>query len=288
MAEYQRWKNIMKCYPFSEERLAKWAAPFIVQPKLDGVRCRVVPLSRASGEGCLLLSSEENVIFSVPHLNEIIGKLNLKAELDGELYCHGMSFEQIVSITSRSVNLHPDYQRIQFHCFDVVNKEPQLKRSLIIENLRNITPYIVVVPFWLCSTLDEVMRTYDKLMESGYEGIIVRHHQAPYELKRSLYVMKFKAKKEDEYEILGYQEEISISGDSKGSLGSLICKSGDGNIFHVGTGFSANQRQDIWNGREDLKGKIAKVKYQHLTTGKQVPRFPVFVEIVSDQNELIK
>ena len=74
MAIHQRWKNIMKCYPFSEERLAKWAVPFIVQPKLDGVRCRVVPLSGASEEGCLLLSSEENVIFSVPHLNEIIGR----------------------------------------------------------------------------------------------------------------------------------------------------------------------------------------------------------------------
>jgi len=124
------------------------------------------------------------------------------------------------------------------------------------------------------------MITHDKLQELVYEGIIVRHTQAPYELKRSLYVMKFKAKKEDEYEIVGFQEEFSNEGKPKNSLGALTCKSGDGNLFNIGTGFSAEARQILWNTRENLKGKMAKVKYQHLTTGKQVPRFPVFVEVI--------
>ena len=278
---WQRWKNIQKCYPFEEKRLVKWQPPYIVQPKYDGVRCRAVPVTTGPhGDDYMLLSSEENVIWSAPHINDALRKLHLRAELDGELYCHGMSFEQIISITSRTVNLHPDYKRIQFHCFDIVNDQPQMKRSLIIENLRGINPHIVVAPFWVCSNLDEVMSTYDKLMELGYEGIIVRHTQAPYETKRSLYVMKFKAKKEDDYEILGYQEEISIDGRAKDSLGSLVCRSGDGNTFSVGTGFSKDQRDSLWRHKEELIGKVAKVKYQHLTTGKQVPRFPVFVEVI--------
>jgi len=277
-----RWKNIMKAYPFTEERLAKWQPPYIVQPKYDGVRCRAIPIAGPNGEGCLLLSSEENIIYSVPHLNEIIGGLHLRTELDGELYCHGMSFEEIVSITSRTVNLHPDYKRIQFHCFDIVNDQPQMKRSLIIENLRGLNPHIVIAPFWLCSDLDDVMRTHDKLHELGYEGIIVRHMQAPYEIKRSLYVMKFKAKKEDDYEIVGSQEEVDKNGNLKGTLGALICKSGDGNLFNVGSGFNADQRRELWIDREALPGKIANVKYQHLTTGKQVPRFPVFVEVINN------
>lgn len=276
MNQSNRWKNIMKAYPFEEKRLAKWQPPYIVQPKYDGVRCRIVPVE----SGCILLSSEENIIYSVPHINETINHLGLKVELDGELYCHGMSFEEIVSITSRTVNLHSDYKRIQFHCFDIVNNEPQMKRSLTIYNFHDLSQNLVIAPFWLCENLDDVMRTHDKLQELGYEGIIVRHTQAPYELKRSLYVMKFKAKKEDDYEIVGYQEEMSIEGRAKDTLGALICKSGDGNTFNVGTGFSADSRRNLWLVRDGLQGKIAKVKYQHLTTGKQVPRFPVFVEVI--------
>ena len=70
MADWQRWKNIMKCYPFEEKRLAKWKPPYIVQPKFDGVRCRAIP----TDTGYLLVSSEENVIFSVPHINEELNK----------------------------------------------------------------------------------------------------------------------------------------------------------------------------------------------------------------------
>jgi len=279
-----RWKNIMKASPFTEDRLAKWSPPYICQPKYDGVRCRAIPIAGAHIEkGCLLLSSEENIIYSVPHLNKIITSLGIKEELDGELYCHGMSFEEITSITSRTVNLHPDYKKIQFHCFDIINKDPQLKRSFILDNLKNLNPHIVVAPFWLCNNLDDIMRIHDKLHKLGYEGIIVRHARAPYEFKRSLYVMKFKAKKEDNYEIVGSQEEIDKNGKPKGTLGALVCKSGDGNIFNIGSGFSTDQRRELWIDRETLPSKIANVKYQQLTTRKRVPRFPVFVKIVNHE-----
>jgi DNA ligase-1 len=270
----------MKCYPFEEGRLAKWTPPYIVQPKYDGVRCRAIPLETSiSGNEYMLLSSEENVIHSVPHLNEALANLKLHAELDGELYCHGMKFEEIVSITSRTINLHPDHRRIQFHCFDIVNDQPQMRRALLIENLRNLSPYLTVAPFWLCENLDDVMRAFDSIVEQGYEGIIVRHNMNLYERKRSTMIMKFKPKKEDEYVIIGAQEEVDKEGLDKGTLGALVCLSGDGNSFNVGTGFSDVQRQLLWEVRDTLPGRKVRVKYQHLTSGKQVPRFPVFVEI---------
>ena len=54
----------MKAVPFEQKRLNKWEPPYILQPKYDGVRCRAVPVEN----GYLLLSSEENVVFSVPHI----------------------------------------------------------------------------------------------------------------------------------------------------------------------------------------------------------------------------
>ncbi len=280
-SKWQRWKGIMKCVPFEEKRLAKWQPPYIVQPKYDGVRCRAVPTETS---GYILLSSEENVIYSVPHLNIIFNSLRLTAELDGELYCHGMSFEEIISITSRTVHLSSDYEKIQFHLFDIVNDQPQLRRQIIIENLRDLSYHIQVAPFWLCENLDDVMRAYDKIINMGYEGIIVRHQFAPYERKRSNLVMKFKPKKEDNYEIIGYEEEVSIEGNPKNSLGALKCMSNDGNTFSVGTGYSRDVRDSLWTIRKSLIGKTAKVKYQHITSGRQVPRFPVFVEVIDGNN----
>ena len=281
MSSWQRWKNVMKAYPFEEKRLAKWSPPYIVQPKYDGVRCRAVPSSLQAGD-YLLLSSEENVIFSVPHILEELKRLHLNAELDGELYCHGKTFEEIVSITSRTVNLHPNLLDIKLVVFDIVNREPQMKRTLIIENLKRLSPFIQVAPFWLCESLEEIIKVYNNLIKDGYEGIIVRHFEAPYETKRSTWVMKFKPKKEDIYKIVTAVEEVSIEGNLKNTLGALVCESGDGNLFNVGTGFTDEQRQQMWEIRGILPGMYAKVKYQHITSGREVPRFPVFVEITNE------
>lgn len=274
-----RWKNIMKAYPFTEDRLAKWQPPYIVQPKYDGVRCRAIPLYSPNTPGCILLSSEENIIYSVPHLNQIIGGLGIKAELDGELYCHGMSFEEIVSITSRTVNLHPDHGKIQFHCFDVVNDQPQMKRSLIIENLRGINPHLVVAPFWLCANLDEVKQTYDRIIKLGYEGIIVRNSMGPYEVKRSLYVMKFKPKKQDTYQIVGWKEEVSKDGIPKGRIGSLVMSSQFGDEFAVSAGLDDEKKAKLWLIRDELAGRNAIVHYQHLTD-KKIPKGSFNIEVI--------
>lgn len=278
MTTFDRWKNIMKCVPFEEKRLLKWTPPYIVQPKYDGVRCRAVPSSLQPGD-YLLLSSEENVIYGTPHILDELKRLQLNAELDGELYCHGMPFEEIFSRTSRTINQHPDFISIHYHVFDIVNRLPQMQRTLLIENLKGLSPFIHVSPFWLCESLNEVITTFDHLIDLGYEGIIVRHFEAPYETKRSTFVMKFKPKKFDEYLITGFEEEISINGTPKGCLGALICASGNGETFRVGSGFTDEQRANFWEIRSLLPGMKVIVKYQHTTPGRGVPRFPIFSEI---------
>jgi DNA ligase-1 len=193
-----------------------------------------------------------------------------------------MSFEEILSITKRTVNLHPNYKAIQFHIFDIVNRLNQMQRTILIESLRGLSPYIKVSPFWICEDLDEVTRAYDSVIKLGYEGIIVRACDAPYEVKRSTWVMKFKAKKQDDYKIVSFTEQISINGVPNNTLGALICNSGDGSTFNVGTGFTDEQRYNLWKIKESLPGMTVKVKYQHITSGNKVPRFPVFMEVVNE------
>lgn len=287
MSQWQRWKGIMKAYPFEEKRLAKWQPPYIVQPKYDGFRCRAIPIETGiQKDSYIFLSSEENIFYSVPHLNEVFRRIGLRAELDGELYNHQMylegGFDLILSVCSRTVNIHPRSQEIQFHLFDIVNSEPQMRRILLIDALRGLTPWIQVAPFWLCENLKDVLNAYDKIIELGYEGIIVRHFQGPYQKKRSTMVMKFKPKKDDHYKIVGWKEEYSNEGVAKGCLGALVCESGDGDTFSVGTGFSDDQRVSLWRIREELLGMYAHVQYQHLTAGRKVPRHSVFVEVVKE------
>jgi ATP-dependent DNA ligase len=60
---------------------------------------------------------------------------------------------------------------------------------------------------------EEIMEKLEEFMANNYEGIIVRHPDAPYERKRSTNIMKFKPRREDFYTIIGAEEEISIHGE---------------------------------------------------------------------------
>jgi len=274
--------GIQLCYPFEEKRLNKWKPPYICQPKYDGVRCRAVPIQ----DGYLLLSSEENPIFSVPLVLASINKLRFtNFEFDGELYCHGMSFEQIFSTTSRTRNLHPDHQNISFNIFDIVDEgKAQLER---LKNLYDIYhnavfsgDFLHLAPFTMALSLDGVMKAYDDFIGKDYEGIIVRNADAPYLRRRSTWVMKFKPKQEDIYDITGYKEEVDKEGIPKGRLGALICYSNAG-TFGVGSGLTDELRETLWNSRETLKGKKLRVGYQHVTE-RGIPRFPIYLEVIED------
>jgi len=274
-AKWQRWKGIQKCYPFEESRLAKWKPPFIIQIKYDGNRCRNDPLQNNS----LLLTSEENIFYSVPHINEQLDSSGLfNFPLDGELYNHDVhkegGHELIHSIVSRTINLHPRYKEIEFHIFDLKYPTmPQLERLIALEKLKDagLPKNIVIAPFWICYTLDEIKSVYDKIINLKHEGIIVRHHMADYRDSRSIFVMKLKPKKKDDYKIVGYNEEISKDGVPKDRLGSIMCSSQVGDTFSVSAGLNDNDREYFWSIRDSLIGKTCEVYYQHLSNRK-VPK----------------
>ena len=201
-----------------------------------------------------------------------------------------MSFEEIFSITSRTVNTHEDADIIEFHCFDfkplglTPNEEPtQAERFNLLTNYFSSlkTNKIKFVRPRLAFNYSEVMTHYDMIIKEKYEGIILRHMLNTYLPRRSTYLMKFKPKKEDYYRIIGYQEEISQDGTPKNTLGSLRLISTDGTPFSCGSGFTKEQRITLWKHKENLLDKICCVKYQHLTPGKAIPRFPIFCEVLN-------
>lgn len=275
-------KGVQLCYPFDEKRLTRWKPPYIIQPKLNGDRCRGYIDSQGN---VLLLSSEENIVTGVPHIYSALEALHLRSvEFDGELYIPGAPHEVIHGIVSRDVNLSPDYELVEFHIFDLVNVLPQVQRirQLLDTIPSNTTGPLQIVANRFVTNIDEIMQAADEFIEKGYEGFVIRDSYAPYVRKRSTQIMKFKPRKDDIYEIIGWQEEISIKGDRKNSLGSLLCRGNDDTTFNVGSGslLTKDARENLWATRESLIGKFAQIKYQHLTHARGVPRFPVIVGII--------
>jgi DNA ligase-1 len=143
-----------------------------------------------------------------------------------------------------------------------------------------------------------------KCLVDGYEGVMVRSYDGPYKHGRSTvregYLLKLKRFLDSEAVVTGVIEELHNANEAKkdnlgrterstakagkvgkGVLGALRCTAlADGEgfdkgvEFKIGTGFTAEQREELW--AENLKGRIVKFKYQP-SVGTDKPRFPSFI-----------
>jgi len=276
MNKERRKRNVMLAHPYSLRRLMGYKTPYIIQPKLDGIRC----LAHITPRGITLRSSTGLEIRSVPHINRVLKMLSdedVDIVLDGELYKHGMSFEEISSAVNRNTPIKESFE-IQFHIFDCILDATQIERLDIIEWLIAPNGDVRKVPSYNARDEEEIMSILDEIMRMGYEGIIIRNPAGVYERKRSGDIMKLKPRRRDIYTIIGYEEEYDKHGDPKGTLGAFVCSSGE-EAFKVGTGFTREQRIKYWRRKERMLGKKIVVKYQDKTKN-NIPRFPVLVEVL--------
>ena len=288
-------KGIQLAMPFEERRLlnqgrfpVKWTPPYLVQPKLNGERCRVI---REEGI-CLLLSSTEELILSVPHIQQWCLTHLPKGEWDGELYKHGWSWADIHGVVGRTTNLHPDHELMELHLFDWPSRnEPQLMRSvelrrlLTVLDLKTLGGPVKLVESRVANTLEEVYQLYDRYIGMGYEGFIIREISSYYERKRSGAMMKFKPKQTDHYEIISMYEAISEDGTPKGMLGGFNCIDDMKTPFSVGAGKFTHEERKYWWGvwlesPNYITGSLLEVEYQTLSDKNKVPLFSRAVRII--------
>lgn len=272
-------KDVMLCYPYEDKRFIRWGRKALMQPKLNGDRGRVVI---DKDKKVTLFSSSAAEIVSMPHINKAYAESRLvDVEFDGEFYVHGWSHEKIHGVVSRKVNIHPDYKKMEFHVFDIVLPLSQVQRIKTLDAIYHDSQvkHTKLVETAYVDSLDDINKLYKLWIEQGYEGFILRQMTAVYLRKRTNTLLKCKPSKSDAYQIIGYEEEQSIYGEFKGTLGALkLIK--DGQSFFVGSGFTRAQRIELWKHRETLPGKWCTIKYQELTTDRQVPKFQSFVNIL--------
>lgn len=129
----------------------------------------------------------------------------------------------------------------------------------------------------------------DKLLEQmvaeDKEGLML-NTDAPYKRTRHKGILKIKRFYTMDLKIIGYEEG---TGRLEGTLGALVLEY-KGNTVKVGSGFTDEQRTELWANRNDIIGSLCEVKYKEISsdknTGLESLQFPVFVQMRFDKSEV--
>lgn len=261
-----------------QDHRAKLTLPFYVQPKLNGVRA----LYRQGIMQSRGLREEEGKIWHsdvVKHFTDELEKACPPSWLlDGELYCHGKSLQQInsaVAVKRKSTSLITN--EIQYHVFDIIDTDnlhrPFHERASLLEDFKtklviHSATAVKVVPTTLVNTtgLDDIL--YASYRTEGYEGLMYRLPFAPYGFaeecgnkeNRWKHLLKRKGWVDDEFTIL----DFTLTEGEKGNQGfQLTCETEKGLSFTVGSGLS--HEQQLYYSTNSPEGYLAKVRFEMLS-----------------------
>jgi ATP-dependent DNA ligase len=276
----------------------KLTFPCFVQPKLDGLRgmwLRNQLHSRDNARVKNQVTRESDLVWDYDRLPHIYHELHGKFpgfQLDGEMYAHGLSLQQINSIASvNSTKTHKDHLLIKFHVFDVINPQPQNERFIFLDNFWEGCQHIVRVPTFIATDMDFLNSAHKWFQDQGYEGSMIRDFSAPYGYEQNCTNQENRwntlLKRKDWLDVLcecvGIEEG---EGKYTGLVGSLQLRLPDdlgSVIFTAGTGLTDEQRRRY--STNPPIGCMVKIEFKCLTDGGN-PREPkvvcVFDESSSD------
>lgn len=153
-----------------------------------------------------------------------------------------------------------------------------------IDRIENTTDKVQAIHTYSVETIDEANDLFQKFLDQGEEGIMLKSRQHIWENKRSKNLIKFKAELDCDLKVVGFQEG---TGKYQGQMGALVCESNDGIIeVNVGSGFNDEHRKTIKE--QDILGKVITVKYNARIKSKDGDEslfLPVFVEVREDKTE---
>lgn len=235
--------------------------PVAVQPKIDGMR--------------LLYNSFTGEAFSrggktgkTGELSALLDALALASfggvTLDGELYVHGASFQEVMR------RVHNGGDGIEYHVFDLVSTDGFMARHAHLKKLLEKAPaatrrLVKLVPTELASSSAAAERYLEKYTKAGYEGVMLRDPAAPYFHGRSSSLFKFKRFSDDEFRVVGYKPHKN---------GGVVwkCEAAGGKTFFVTP--NAALKAETGADADKYVGKYLTVQFQAKSED-GVPRFPI-------------
>ena len=184
------------------------------------------------------------------------------------------------------------FDTIPLGCFkNGVWEKPQSFRSEItkhwVEDHKDVLKHVQALD-WETVDLDtpEGNKRFVELnkaaVDGGYEGVMIKDVDAPYECKRSHAWLKAKPFIEVTLSITELEEG---TGRNEGRLGAFVCAGQDDGKdirVNVGSGFSDEQRSTFWTDRNALVNQLVEVRADAVTQNQdgtyslRFPRFKTF------------
>lgn len=248
-----------------KKEFKKVTYPCYIQPKLDGMRslgCNEFGFISRTGK---LITTINHI--DLEGLEDVI--------LDGELYAHGISFQENMKLIKKYRK--DKTEQVKYHVYDIVMDAPFPERHFslvaLVTALEN--PNIELVPTYLVNNETEMKQYHVQFISEGYEGTMVRHSNETYAVnKRSSQLLKYKDFIDEVYEVVDV-----VPSESRPEQGVVVCAKPNAmgaTHFNCGMKFSHFDRKMILAMKEEYIGQKAEVRFFEYTDG-GIPRFPVCV-----------
>lgn len=287
-AKHMLAKQADKVKDSSIEKVKMWA----VSRKIDGVRCsfywkdgEVKSASRGGGD----YDPSTYQLREHPVLRSFLST-HPDWVLDGELYKHGKSLQQI-SGAARMEKTALGCSWIEYFVYDIMvpnatfaDRYAMLNELAEYLNQEHFNPErewakdelrMQVVPHVFISgdnKKDQIMDLHNQYVAEGWEGCVARDVSKAYKYGgRGQEMVKFKSYKDDCFKVIG------IEGGLRGAEDMVfILETDDGKTFKAKPFGDRNQKQEYWdNFEEKYKGQIGECKFFYYSD-EGVPLQPSF------------
>ena len=267
----------------------------LLEPKLDGVRCLTVvdyeskTVTQYTRNGKVL----ENFKHITDALQGYMEEIGRSYVLDGEVVSN--SFQDLMKQVHRKDNVEATDAKLCL--FDIIplvefkageSIQGQRRRSNMLKTFENIFGDTGCIDIVTQTEVDldtmvgqvEYKDYNKKMVEDGYEGIMIKDIDNPYQCKRSTSWLKMKPFIEVSLEVKDVEEG---TGRNEGKLGAFICEGTDDGKkinVNVGSGFTDANRDEFWTGRASIPGQVVEVRADAVTQnqdGTYSLRFPRFL-----------
>lgn len=268
----------------------------LLEPKLDGVRDITIidvesgTVTQYTRNGKVL----ENFSHITTALQNHIDLFDRSVVIDGEIV--SSSFQALMKQVHRKDDVQAADARLM--AFDILPLSEfkrgksalgQRRRSNLLRSMKPIFDKVGSIDIIQQEEVDldtlvgeMQFKQFNKdAIEAGFEGIMVKDVDAPYECKRSVSWLKIKPFLTVDLTVVSIEEG---TGKNSGKLGALVCEGTDQNKFirvNVGSGFTDFQRDEIWSSKETIIGQVIEVRADCITQNQDTEdtyslRFPRF------------